>query len=176
MRSLFYSVLSNGGAVEKLAELAERAGIVVEIDCRCDDWPYEKASAYLLEKLAELRPENPGKPVAIISGGELSCSVTGAGMGGRNQAFVLDCVPKIAGTSTVVLSAGTDGGDGNSPAAGAIADGETLERARALQMDPQDYQRRSDSFHFFEKLEDAILTGPTGTNVRDVRILLSYPE
>jgi glycerate 2-kinase len=105
----------------------------------------------------------------------LSCPVTGDGMGGRNQAFVLDCVAKIAGTPTVVLSAGTDGIDGNSPAAGAIADGRTLERAQTLGMDPKDFQRRSDSFHFFEKLGDTILTGPTGTNVRDLR-LLAYPE
>jgi glycerate-2-kinase len=116
-----------------------------------------------------------GKPVAIISGGELSCPVTGDGMGGRNQAFVLDCVSKIAGQPIVVLSYGTDGIDGNSPAAGAIADGETLARAKALSLDPAEFQRRSDSYHFFEKLGDAIVTGPTGTNVRDLRILLAYP-
>ena len=174
MRSLFYSVLSNGGAVEKLAELAERAGIVVEIDCRCDDWPYEKASAYLLEKLAELRPENPGKPVAIISGGELSCSVTGAGMGGRNQAFVLDCARKIAGRNIAVVSAGTDGIDGNSEAAGAVADGATLERAAKLGLDAADFQNRSDSYRFFEALNDLIVTGPSGNNVRDLRLLVAW--
>ena len=101
-------------------------------------------------------------------------SVTGDGWGGRNQAFVLDCASKIAGTSTVVLSAGTDGIDGNSPAAGALADGETLERARILGMDTADYQHRSDSFHLFDRLGETIITGPTGTNVRDVRILLAY--
>jgi hydroxypyruvate reductase len=76
---------------------------------------------------------------------------------------------------TVVLSAGTDGIDGNSPAAGAIADGQSRERARAQGLDAEDFERRSDSFHFFEKLGDNVITGPTGTNVRDLRILLAYP-
>jgi glycerate 2-kinase len=174
-QSRYYCLLSNWNAIEKMSELAEDVGIIIEIDSRCDDWNYQKAADYLLARLKEVREENPGKPVAIISGGELSCPVTGDGLGGRNQAFVLDCVMKIAGTQTVVLSAGTDGVDGNSPAAGAVADGETLMRARALGMDPTEFQRCSDSFHFFEKLGDAILTGPTGTNVRDLRILLAYP-
>ncbi|MBI2819924.1 MAG: DUF4147 domain-containing protein, partial [Acidobacteria bacterium] len=126
-RSLYYCLLANSNAVEKLAELAEAAGVVVETDTRCDDWNFQKAADYLLDALGGLRQGNPGKPVAIISGGELSCPVTGDGMGGRNQAFVLDCVTKIAGLPVVVLSAGTDGIDGNSPAAGAIADGQSLE-------------------------------------------------
>ena len=174
-QSRYYCLLSNWNAVEKMAELAGDAGIIVETDTHCDDWNYQKAADYLYDVLWALRKENPGKPVAIITGGELSCPVTGDGMGGRNQAFVLDCVMKIAGTQTVVLSAGTDGVDGNSPAAGAIADGETLPRAGALGLDPADFQRRSDSFHFFEKLGDSIVTGPTGTNVRDLRVLLAYP-
>ena len=173
-RSLYYCLLANSNAVEKLAELAEDAGMIVETDTRCDDWNFQKAADYLLDALRGLRRDNPGKPVAVISGGELSCPVTGDGMGGRNQAFVLDCVTKIAGTPTIVLSAGTDGIDGNSPAAGAIADGQSWERARKLGLDPADYLRRSDSFHLFEKLGDAIITGPTGTNVRDLRILLAF--
>ncbi|MBI4479667.1 MAG: DUF4147 domain-containing protein [Acidobacteria bacterium] len=173
-RSLYYCLLSNSSAVEKLAELAEDAGIIVETDSRCDDWNFQKAADYLLDMLRAFRRENPGKPVAIISGGELSCPVTGDGTGGRNQAFVLDCVGKIVAQPIIVLSAGTDGIDGNSPAAGAIADGESLSRARVLGMDPEEFQRRSDSFHFFEKLGDTIMTGPTGTNVRDLRFLLAY--
>jgi hydroxypyruvate reductase len=75
-----------------------------------------------------------------------------------------------------VLSAGTDGIDGNSTAAGAIADGQSREHARAQGLDPEAFESRSDSFHFFEKLGDNVITGPTGTNVRDLRILLAYPE
>jgi glycerate-2-kinase len=72
----------------------------------------------------------------------------------------------------VILSAGTDGIDGNSPAAGAIADESTLARARNLGLDPADFLARSDSYSFFEKLNDLVVTGPTGTNVRDLRILI----
>lgn len=173
-RSLYYCLLSNSDGLDKLAALLEQHGFETETDASCDDWEFGKAADHLLARLDQMRAENPGRPVAVISGGELSCPVTGDGIGGRNQAFVLDCAQKIAGQPIVVLSAGTDGLDGNSPAAGAVADGETLARARALGMDAAEYQRRSDSFHFFEKLGDAILTGPTGTNVRDLRVLLAY--
>jgi glycerate 2-kinase len=73
-----------------------------------------------------------------------------------------------------VLSAGTDGVDGNSPAAGAIADGETLARAQSMGLAPEAYFRRSDAYSFFEALGDAIHTGPTGNNLRDLRILLAW--
>jgi hydroxypyruvate reductase len=73
-----------------------------------------------------------------------------------------------------VFSAGTDGVDGNSPAAGAVADGETLARAAAIGLNPGDYFRRCDSFTFFERLSDAIHTGPTGNNLRDLRLFLAW--
>lgn len=96
-------------------------------------------------------------------------------MGGRNSAFVLACVEKIAGRKIAVLSAGTDGIDGNSPAAGAVADGDTLQRARAAGLDSADAFRKSDAFSFFSALDDAIVTGPTGNNLRDLRILIAEP-
>jgi hydroxypyruvate reductase len=99
--------------------------------------------------------------------------VRGAGVGGRNQAFVLECVPRIAGRPVAVLSAGTDGVDGNSPAAGAVADGTTADRAGALDMDPADYLLRSDSYSFFKRLGDDVTCGPTGNNVRDIRVLVA---
>jgi len=109
----------------------------------------------------------------VIADGEVSSPVTGDGIGGRNSAFVLDCVAKIAGKGMAVLSAGTDGVDGNSPAAGGVADGETLSRARAAGLDPADAAARSDAYTFFKKLGDTIETGPTGNNLRDLRILLA---
>ena len=151
---------------------AESAGFVTVCDNSTDDWPLARASHVLLERLAELKQQNPGRPVCVIADGELSCPVTGDGIGGRNSAFVLDCVEKIAGEGIAVLSAGTDGVDGNSPAAGAVADGETLARARAAGLDPQDYFRRSDAYTLFKKLRDTVETGPTGNNLRDLRILL----
>jgi hydroxypyruvate reductase len=74
----------------------------------------------------------------------------------------------------VVLSAGTDGIDGNSPAAGAVADGDTLQRAREAGIEPAEFLRRSDAYNFFKRLGDTIVTGPTGNNLRDLRILLAY--
>jgi len=105
----------------------------------------------------------------------VSSPVTGDGVGGRNSAFVLFCVEKIAGRKITVLSAGTDGMDGNSPAAGAVADGETLGRAKELGLDPATSFQKSDAHNFFARLDDAILTGPTGNNLRDLRILLAEP-
>jgi hydroxypyruvate reductase len=152
---------------------AESAGFVTICDNTTDDWPLPRATDYLLDQLAELQRSNPGRFVAVIADGEVRSPVSGNGIGGRNSAFVLDCVEKIAEKKISVLSAGTDGVDGVSPAAGAVADGETLARARAAGLDPSDYSLRSDSHTFFQGLDDAIVTGPTGNNLRDLRILLA---
>ena len=154
---------------------SEARGYVTCCDNCTDDWPVEKAADALLKKLEEWKAENPGELVALIADGELSSPVTGNGVGGRNSAFVLSCVEKITGRKITVLSAGTDGMDGNSPAAGAVADGETLARAKALGLDPAAAFHQSDAYTFFEKLGDAIVTGPTGNNLRDLRILLAEP-
>ena len=106
----------------------------------------------------------------VISGGEFSCPVRGDGRGGRNLETVLRLA--LAASNFVALSAGTDGIDGNSPAAGAIADETTIARAHKLNPDAAKYLERSDSYTFFEALGDLIITGPTGTNVRDLRILI----
>lgn len=154
---------------------SEARGYVTCCDNSTDDWPVEKAAEALLKKLEEWRTGNPGQRVALIADGELSSPVTGPGVGGRNSAFVLACLEKIGGRKITVLSAGTDGMDGNSPAAGAVADGETLARAKALRLDPAGAFRQSDAYTFFAKLDDAVLTGPTGNNLRDLRILLAEP-
>jgi hydroxypyruvate reductase len=136
----------------------------------------ERAAEYLLAQLEDLRRNNPSRRVAVIADGEVSSPITGNGLGGRNAAFVLCCVEKIAGKNVVVLSAGTDGIDGNSPAAGAVADGETLARAHAAGLDPGDAFQRSDAYTFFNQLDDAIITGPTGNNLRDLRVLIAAPD
>ena len=154
---------------------SEARGYVTCCDNATDDWPVEKAAGALLKKLEEWKAENPGERVALIADGELSSPVTGNGVGGRNSAFVLSCVEKIAARKITVLSAGTDGMDGNSPAAGAVADRETLARAKALGLDPVAAFQQSDAYNFFEKLGDSVVTGPTGNNLRDLRILLAEP-
>jgi glycerate 2-kinase len=174
-QSGYYCLMSNREAIQALREGARSKGVRTAEE-RCDDWPVERAAEYLLGRLQALGEKNPGTPLLLVNGGELSLPVPhgAAGRGGRNQAFVLSCVPKIAGKPVVVLSGGTDGIDGSSPAAGAIADGETAARAASLGADPKTFADQFDSYGFFEKLNDAIVTGPTGTNVRDVRLLLAY--
>jgi glycerate 2-kinase len=154
---------------------SEARGYVTCCDNSTDDWPVAEATDALLKKLEEWRAENPSERVAVIADGELSSPVRGKGIGGRNSAFVLACVEKIVGRKITVFSAGTDGMDGNSPAAGAVANGETLIRAEVLGLDPAAAFQQSDAYTFFEKLGDAVTTGPTGNNLRDLRIFLAEP-
>jgi hydroxypyruvate reductase len=171
-RSRWWTVLSNHTAVEQARMEAERAGFSVHVDNSCDDWDYELAAEFLLKRLRELRKES--ERVCLISGGEVTVKVTHGGVGGRNQQFVLACAEKIAGESITVLSAGTDGVDGNSPAAGAIADGTTVMRAQSRGLDARSALVKFDGYPLFSALGDAIETGATGNNLRDLRILLAY--
>ncbi|MBI2818002.1 MAG: DUF4147 domain-containing protein [Acidobacteria bacterium] len=176
-QSSYDCLLSNCDGINKLLELARARGIYAEADASCDDWRYDKAADYLLSRVEALRQQHPDERVLLVSGGEVSSPVPAGceGRGGRNQAFVLYCVPKIAGKNLVVVSAGTDGVDGNSPSAGAVADGESAKRAAALGLAPPDeFLSCGDSYAFFEKLGDTIITGPTGTNVRDLRVVFSF--
>jgi hydroxypyruvate reductase len=99
--------------------------------------------------------------------------VSDGGVGGRNQQFALYCAQKIAGENVCVLSAGSDGIDGNSAAAGAIADGTTAERTKARGLDLESHLASFNAQPLFEALDDSIVTGPTGNNLRDLRILLA---
>jgi len=120
------------------------------------------------------RSSNPlAPPACIVSGGETTVVVRGPGKGGRNQEFVLAAAMEIAGMEgVVVLSAGTDGTDGPTDAAGAVADGRSCRRAGALGMDAARYLERNDSYNFFRALGDLVVTGPTLTNVMDLRVVL----
>ncbi len=174
-RSAHFSLLLGAHDLLHAAHHAlEGEGIYCIADNTTDNWPVEKAADHLLSLLESTKSNDPKQCCAIVANGEVSSPVTGNGIGGRNSAFVLACVPKIAGKNITVLSAGTDGIDGNSPAAGALADGETLARARAKGLDPVDFQKRSDAFNFFSALDDAIVIGPTGNNLRDLRILIAH--
>jgi glycerate 2-kinase len=174
-RAQFHLVLGMHELFHAAHRIAESLDCLAFCDNSTDDWPLEKAADFLLAQLEELRAANPRQPVALIADGELSSTVTGDGLGGRNSAFVLACVEKMAGKRIVVLSAGTDGVDGNSPAAGAVADGDTFGHASAAGLDWKNFYRRSDSFCFFDALGDAILIGPTGNNLRDLRLLIAIP-
>jgi glycerate 2-kinase len=128
-------------------------------------------AAIAKEVLASHHPAPP--PACILTGGETTVTLQGDGRGGRNQEFVLAGAMALEGIDNVVLLAGgTDGTDGPTDAAGAIADGATIGKAKALGMDPHAFLKRSDSYYFFKPLDDLIITGPTRTNVMDVYMLL----
>ena len=173
VRSRWWTILSNETAVKAASAEAQAARFAVEVDSRCDDWDYRRAADYLLDRLWELRPK--GERVCLVSGGEITVRVEGkSGQGGRNQQFALYLAPKIAGENICVLSAGTDGIDGHSPAAGSVVDGSTMARARAADLDPAAALSGFDAYPLFKALGDTIETGPTGTNVRDVRLLMAW--
>jgi len=178
-----FVVLDNQSALGAAAEAARRRGFVTEIVDDISDQPIEDGCLALLRRLGQLRERargaesrsNAGKSVCLLSGGEFACPVRGDGIGGRNleTALRLAISPGLSNSEPfVALCAGTDGTDGNSPAAGAIVDNTTIERAHAIGLEPQNFLDRSDAYSFFVALGDAIATGPTGTNVRDIRILL----
>ncbi len=112
-------------------------------------------------------------PGCIVSGGETTVTVRGGGLGGRNMEFAMHSAKYIRGYKNVLISSvGTDGTDGPTDAAGAMADGTTIERALKLNLDVNEFMRNNDSYNFFKQLGDLIITGPTNTNVMDVRIIL----
>jgi glycerate 2-kinase len=143
------------------------------VDNSCDDWDYQRAADHLLRRLRELR--HGVSRACLISGGEVTVKVSAnSGVGGRNQHLALYCAQQIAGENITVLSAGTDGIDGNSEAAGAVVDGTTVERATQHGFDVAAALAQFDAFPLLDAIGDAIITGPTGNNVRDLRILLAY--
>jgi len=174
VRSRYYRLLSNQDALEAAKTAAEDLGFAAEIDVGNWDAHYRQVVDESMDRLDAARKRNPGKAFCLIQGGEVISPVMGNGMGGRNQAFTLYAANKIAEAKRTVLSAGTDGRDGNSPAGGAVADGETMARARDLGLDAEEHLKASDSYHFFAALGDTIETGYTDNNVRDVRYWLDF--
>jgi glycerate 2-kinase len=115
------------------------------------------------------------RPACLISGGETTVTVTGNGLGGRNQELALAAVPEMAGLPEVALvTLATDGGDGPTDAAGAVVTGQTLHQAKQAGLDPLDFLQRNDAYHFFEPLGDLLKTGPTCTNVNDLSFIFAF--
>jgi glycerate 2-kinase len=183
-----FVLLDNASALEAGAEVARRRGFITEIAADISDQSIKEGCALLLSRLDALRDNArmQGSVACLISGGEFACPVKGDGIGGRNLETALRLAiehnqrhqvtsetEEQDGSPFVSVCAGTDGIDGNSPAAGAIVDDTTIARARAIGLDPEDFLNRSDAYSFFVALGDVIATGPTGTNVRDMRILLT---
>jgi glycerate 2-kinase len=177
-------LLDNQSAIKAAAAKAQQLGFTVEVAYDINEQQIDEGSVLLISRLLALweqaGPEQ--KRLCLISGGEFSCPVGGAGIGGRNLETVLRCAIEFdkrqhtgdfSSAHLVALSGGTDGIDGNSPAAAAIADETTIARGVARGLDAMSSLENSDSFTFLNALGDAIITGPTGTNVRDLRILIA---
>ena len=135
-----------------------------------------KAARWLAEKALEskaIKDRLQKEPICLICGGETTVTVKGKGKGGRNTEFALVFAMEVEGVEGItMLSAGTDGTDGPTDAAGAVVNGETIERARDLGLDPAKYLENNDSYNFFREMGSLIITGPTGTNVMDIQIVV----
>jgi glycerate 2-kinase len=172
--STCFSLLSSESLIEAASKIATEEGYHVVVDNTCDDWDYREAALYLVDRIRAER--RTGRRVCLLSAGEVTVSVSGkAGMGGRNQQWVLEVARWLQNESEdyIFLSAGSDGVDGNSPAAGAIADTRTWIRAERMGLDPARALMQFDTYRLFEQLQDTIVTGPLGNNLRDLRVLLS---
>jgi len=167
---------SNILALEAAREEAERMGYAsLILSSMVEGETREVArvhTAIAKEVLKSGRPLPP--PVCVISGGETTVTIRGKGLGGRNQEFCLASVLDLEGLPqrVVLLSGGTDGNDGPTEAAGAIVDPSTTERAREQGLSVSEFLERNDAYHFFQKVGGLLMTGPTNTNVMDVRIIL----
>jgi glycerate 2-kinase len=173
--SVFEILLSSHDLVESARVLAAQAGFHVAVDNSCDDWDYADAARYLLERFHALRKAHPR--LCLISGGEVTVTLSRSpGAGGRNQQFALACAMDLAnytGEHLAVFSAGSDGIDGNTQSAGAIVDPTTLARARAFGYDPNVSLATFNACPLFTALGDSVVTGPTGHNLRDLRLLIA---
>ena len=163
-----HALKAAGGAAESLGYRPLILSSKVEGEAREVAKFYTAIAKEILESDYPMEP-----PVCVLAGGETTVTLRGDGRGGRNQEFALAAALAIEGfDDVIVLSGGTDGTDGPTDAAGALADGTTLARARKSGLDPKDFLQRNDSYNFFQKLDDLVMTGPTRTNVMDLYILV----
>ena len=171
--STCFSALSSDSLIEAARTLAAAAGYRVVVDNSCDDWEYAAAASYLVDRAME--ELSRGGPVCVLSAGEVTVSIVGnAGIGGRNQQWALAAARRIAGLSGfTALSAGSDGMDGNSPAAGAIVDSQTWAKAEQMGLDAASALANFAAYPLFERLGDALTIGPSGNNLRDLRVILA---
>jgi glycerate 2-kinase len=172
--STCFSLLSSDSLIEAASKVAAEEGYRVVVDNTCDDWDYRQAAEYLVDRIRKER--RTGQPICLLSAGEVTVSVSGkAGMGGRNQQWVLEVARLLQSEieDYTFFSAGSDGVDGNSPAAGAVGETQTWNRAERVGLDPAQALMHFDTYPLFEHLQDTIVTGPLGNNLRDLRVLLS---
>ncbi|HEY6332173.1 MAG TPA: DUF4147 domain-containing protein, partial [Blastocatellia bacterium] len=174
-----YLLSDNSDAIAAAVGIAQTMGFETTVFNDLVEGPYREIAGELISRFRSLVDDGAGKPLCAVSGGEVVCPVHASGTGGRNQEFVLYSASNLASHwverpgPIAILSCGTDGIDGNSEAAGAVADDRTIEEARSLGLEYIDFLDNNDSFHFFRRAGGLVVTGPTGNNVRDVRLMLS---
>jgi glycerate-2-kinase len=174
-RVLNVIVADNGTACLTAKNTLEDQGIRSTVLSSCAEMESSQLANLLASKAFESQKDRRSE--AVIIGGETSVEVHGKGVGGRNQHTALSAAKPIAGLDGVVIAAlGTDGIDGNSIAAGAIADGGSMPRAKRKGLNPTQFLARNDSYTFFRRLGDNLITGPTGTNVGDLYLMISLKE
>ncbi|MBM4140288.1 MAG: glycerate kinase [Nitrospira sp.] len=166
----------NKKALIATVEKARELGLDAEIISTEISGEAREVGKWLAKKAIETRNElrmKRNKKVCLISGGETTVTVKGNGKGGRNMELALAFAIEIEGISGVtLLSAGTDGTDGPTDAAGAIVDGNTVSKAKSIGLNPEEYLMNNDSYNFLKKIDDLLITGPTGTNVMDIQIMV----
>jgi glycerate 2-kinase len=170
-------VAENADVVKAAEVVAHKWGYAVMVDRPDDEEPYPKTAARLIATISELKRAKPAEKVCVISGGEVSCPVKGRGFGGRNQEFALYCAMQLKQarlTESIVLSCGTDGIDGRSIAVGAIAQASQSAGDEQDDLPFRPYFETSDTASWFSASGGLIVTGPTGNNLRDLRIILSH--
>jgi len=165
-----YIVANNEIACNAAEEKAKKIGYQTMLLTTSLTGEARDIGRYLVDKADKYRKEE--KDFVFISGGETTVTIKGNGRGGRNQELVLEAVGSIAEGDIVLASFATDGVDGKSDAAGAIADGFTLSRGEQKGLDPNDFLKENNSYEFFKELDDLFMTGPSGTNVMDIQVII----
>jgi hydroxypyruvate reductase/glycerate 2-kinase len=164
---------SNRKALEAAENEARACGFETEIISSELTGEAKDVGRWLAEKAKGAKEQRHKGAKCLISGGETTVTVRGEGKGGRNTELALSFAMEIEGIDGItLLSAGTDGNDGPTDAAGAVVDGETIKKAKNLGLDPREYLDNNDSYDFFKKIDSLLITGPTGTNVMDVQIVV----
>jgi glycerate 2-kinase len=165
---------SNKIALAAAREEAEKRGLTVEMISSELSGEAKDVGRWLAGKAREMKQSKDiRRPHCFISGGETTVTVSGKGLGGRNMELALSFAMEIEGMNRItLLSAGTDGTDGPTDAAGAVVDGQTAIKAKSYGMNPRTYLSNNDSYHFFKEINELVITGPTGTNVMDIQIMV----
>ena len=170
MKSRWWPILSNGTLLESAQSEAARQGFTVVVDNGCDDWDYRRP--VIISRPGSRIAQEVGTSLSDL-GRRVTVRVEDGGVGGRNQQFTLALHGEDGGKRD-----GAERGNGRHQrkpsAAGAVVDGTTLERARSTGLDVSSHLEGFNAFPFFDALGDAVITGPTGNNLRDLRILFAY--